>query len=298
MTWWDTALPLELAVNCGGDRHLLRWRRGELTLENHPALEAELALVALGGEEPACLGYRSLWEDAITDGGFLAEWVDETHLSPARLSWLTMALERMAGEGFHELLRDLPLRRAERMGHFLHRFPRSWLDRAAGTVSAAVVDGHGVACDHAAQFLSASVAVRVRRCFVTAVGGTHLTVGTAALVPLSISVAPTPISSISGGLRGPDRGIGIEVDPGWLHRVWAAGVGVIAGHLVIDVRPGPDGGGTTLLAVVDWDHSSPCLAPTLSWQPATFTNSSWVLSPSATIRDAPSTLAGTTERSC
>lgn len=281
MTWWDTALPLELTINCTGERHLLRWGRGRLSLEHHPDLEAELALIALGGEAPTCLRYRSLWEDAITDGGFLAEWVDEAHLTPARLSWLGMALERMAGEGFHEFLRDLPLRRAERMGQFLHRFPRPWLDRAAATISAAVVDGPGVTCDHAVQLLSASVAVRLRRCFVTAVGGTHLTVGTAALVPLSVSVSPTPISSIAGHLQGPDRGIGVEVDPGWLHRVWAAGVGVIDGRLVVDAKPGPDPGRTTSLAVVDWDRSSPEVTPTLSWQTASFVDDRWAMSPSA-----------------
>lgn len=278
MTWWDAVPAADLVISCSGDRHRLQWSRGEIQLVDHPDLDAELALVALGGDEPACLAHLQLWEDAVTDGGFLAEWVDEANLTPARLSWLAMALERMASEGFHEFLRDLPLKRAERMGHFLHRFPRPWLDRAAVTVSSSVIDGEGVGCVNAPQLLATAVSARLRRSFVHAVGGTHLSVGTAALVPLTIAVEAERAPSITGCLRGADRGVSIEVGPQWLHRVWGAGLSVVDGKLVLGatLAAEPVSEPTAMVSVVEWDDA---FTPALEQRSATFLKQRWALTP-------------------
>ena len=37
---------VELAISCSGSRHHLRWDAGEITLVDHPDVDAELALVA------------------------------------------------------------------------------------------------------------------------------------------------------------------------------------------------------------------------------------------------------------
>lgn len=237
MSWRDTAPRLEMNVRCEGTIHQLQWCEGSLHLIDHPDLDAELAMVALGGAEPACVSLHHLWNDAMADGGFLGEWVDETRLTPSWFSWLTMALERMRAEGFHEFLRALPPNRALRMGEFLDRFPPPWLDRAAATVSESVFEGHGVECTLAPPLLSTAVSNRLRRAFVDAVGGRQLAVGAAALVPLRLSIPVgdqrTRTCTAEGLLTGPDRGVALTVQPSWLHRVWGAGASVIGGHLVL-----------------------------------------------------------------
>ncbi|MDH4365642.1 MAG: hypothetical protein OEY70_16330, partial [Acidimicrobiia bacterium] len=239
--WTTTAPELHLDLACGPHRHQLVWRQGELLLNHHPDLAAERALVALGGPQPTCLARLQLWQEAVADGGFLAEWVDEAHLSDARLSWLGMALERLRLEGFHEFLRHLPPGRAERMGQFLHRFPRPWLDRAACAVSAAVVDGEGVRCGLAPELVAQAAAHRLRRSFVDSIGGRLTSWGAAALVPLAITVSPDGAPSVEGTVTGPGRAVALTVGRGWLHRVWGAGAAVVDGHLVLALDQEPDG---------------------------------------------------------
>ncbi len=272
MTWWDTAEPLTMVVVCNRERHRLRWRAGEVETLDHPELEAELALVALGGEEPACVALHRLWTDAVDDGGFLSEWVEPGRLNPTWLSWLAMALERMRAEGFHEFLRDLPTARAQRMGQFLHRFPQPWIDRAAAEVNRRVADGDAVGrtpapagpepdggVDRRVPLLAQAAANRLRRSFVDAVGGRQLAVGAAALVPLRPMVDPRPGAepAIAGRLTGADRGVSVVVDRWWLHRVWAAGAAVVGGHLVLAIDGDPTAPAGARALVVTWTGPGP-----------------------------------------
>jgi len=285
MIWHQTAPPTDLDVACSGARHQLRWAENGVELLDHPELDAERALMALGGAEPACLALLTLWQEAIDDGGFLAEWADEAHLSNARLSWLTMALERMRTEGYHEFLRDLPPKRAERMGQFLSRFPRPWHDRAAATVAEAIVDGAGVGCGQAPRLLTVAIANRLRRAFVTSVGSATLSLGAAALVPLDLTVTSDRPVQVTGRLRGPDRGVSIVVAPGWLHQVWAAGAAVIDGHLVVSAcAQGPQTSTPRLrVTTVEWDDNNPSTTPRLRPREAVLGDRTWTLLPSSLI---------------
>lgn len=271
VAWWTSARVLELPVLCDGATHHLRWDDGGVELVDHPDLEAELAMVALGGAEPACVARYRLWEDAIADGGFLAEWVDETRLSDAWFSWLAMALERMRSEGFHEFLRRLPPRRAQRMGEFLHGFPVPWIDRAAATVNHHLVERDGVTCTLAPELLRDGTAQRVRRAFVDAVGARQLSVGAAALVPLSITVCDKP--SVAGLLTGTGRGVELMVPKAWLHQVWAAGAAVIDGELVLLISSAE--GQPPEATVIRWSNHPAGLRPELCRQPIRFDGTSW-----------------------
>jgi hypothetical protein len=290
--------------------HNLRWNRGSVHLLDHPDLDAELAMVGLGGPEPTCVSLHHLWNDAMVDGGFLGEWVDDTRLTPAWFSWLAMALERMRSEGFHEFLRVLPPARAQRMGEFLDRFPLPWLDRAAAGISERVFEGEGVGCEMAPLLLSTAVSHRLRRAFVDAVGGRQLAVGAAALVPLRLSVT-APIQAgdpqadprlgggpatgpmvtghdrlVEGALSGPDRGISLAVDRRWLHRVWGAGAAVIDGHLVVAIEPAgeaeasaasePGAVRTAQAQLVTWERAGFAgHRPLVEGRPVRFRSGSW-----------------------
>jgi hypothetical protein len=239
MRWVDAIEPFELDVACSGVTHLIRWQRGVPDLVDHHDVDAELALIAFGGDEPSCLEHLRLWNDAVADGGFLGEWVDED-LDQARLWWLGMALERMRSEGFHEFLRDLPLARAARMGHFLTTFPSPVLDLAAAAVAEALVDGDDPVCNRAAGLLPIAVARRLRRSFVSSIGGRQIALGGAALVPFEPIVASTSTGVdiepfAEGIIRGRSSWVRIGVNERWLFDVWGAGAAVVDGHLVLSI---------------------------------------------------------------
>lgn len=295
MIWWETAGSVSMTVLCGRERHRLRWCDGDLDPVDHPELEAELALVALGGEEPPCIALHRLWHQAVADGGFVAEWVEPSRMSPAWFSWLAMALERMRAEGFHEFLRHLPHSRARAMGEFLHRFPLPLIDRAAAEVSWAATegaDGEGAWAEHG-PLLRPAAGHRLRRAFVDAVGGRQLAVGAAALVPLDLIVAPGQAPDhrprVDGRLTGPGRGVVLEVDRRWLHRVWAAGAAVVDGHLVLAIEstadrgPGQGQDRAALAQVVTWSTGGP-LRPALQTRSLAHRGRGWELGP---VRPSP-----------
>jgi hypothetical protein len=267
-----------MIVACDGAQHRLALHDGRIELLDHPELEAELALVAFGGAEPACLTRYHLWNDAVADGGFLAEWVDGIRLTPSWFSWLAMALERMRSEGFHEFLRGLPPARARRMGEFLHHFPLPWIDRAAAEVSRAVFGdpASGVVCDDAPGLLLEAVSNRVRRAFVDGVGGRHLSVGAAALVPLTITASPGASPAVEGRLSGPGRGVRIVVDGSWLHRVWIEGAAVIDGHLTLGLSIAEP----VTADLVEWGAGSDglVLRPTVTRRPVRLVDGVWRVS--------------------
>ena len=52
---------------CGQGRHAVRWEAGELRLASHADLEAELVLVALGGEKTRCVEIAEAWRRHTAD---------------------------------------------------------------------------------------------------------------------------------------------------------------------------------------------------------------------------------------
>ncbi|HET7487734.1 MAG TPA: hypothetical protein VFJ85_07375 [Acidimicrobiales bacterium] len=60
---WCHHVPAATAeVICGGERHRVSWRRGKLKFEDHD-LSAERAMLAFGGETPECLQVLTLWRN-------------------------------------------------------------------------------------------------------------------------------------------------------------------------------------------------------------------------------------------
>jgi hypothetical protein len=59
--WWLGIPPAEARVSCGGREHRLRWDAGQLLALDHPDLEGELILSALGDQYYPCLGAVDAW---------------------------------------------------------------------------------------------------------------------------------------------------------------------------------------------------------------------------------------------
>lgn len=59
---WFVCLPsCDAQVPCGPGRHVIRWEAGALRLPDHPDPEAELVLAALGGEKARCVEVAEAW---------------------------------------------------------------------------------------------------------------------------------------------------------------------------------------------------------------------------------------------
>lgn len=54
--------PLDLRVRCADQSHTLRWTAGTLTAVDHPDVDRERALVALGGDRCRCLDVLDGWQ--------------------------------------------------------------------------------------------------------------------------------------------------------------------------------------------------------------------------------------------
>jgi len=61
MNWFASLPPADAVVPCGSGTHTVRWEAGQLTLPAHPDAEAELVLGALGGDKPGCVTVAETW---------------------------------------------------------------------------------------------------------------------------------------------------------------------------------------------------------------------------------------------
>src|SRR5262249_13764200 len=65
--WWRGVAPAQASVDCGGERHRLRWEAGELCALDHEDPGGERALAAVGGERPLGVGVLDAWQRHATD---------------------------------------------------------------------------------------------------------------------------------------------------------------------------------------------------------------------------------------
>ena len=61
MSWFDSLPPANAMAPCGTGRHTVRWEAGQLALPAHPDAEAEMVLGALGGDKPGCVALAETW---------------------------------------------------------------------------------------------------------------------------------------------------------------------------------------------------------------------------------------------
>jgi len=72
MNWYDSLPAADTQMPCGSGSHTVRWEAGQLALPSHPDAEAELVLAALGGDKPACVAVAETWARHTADLGVLA----------------------------------------------------------------------------------------------------------------------------------------------------------------------------------------------------------------------------------
>jgi hypothetical protein len=70
--WWGALPAAESWVPCGSGMHPVRWEDGTFSLPAHPEAEGELVLAALGGEKAGCVELAEAWGRHADDLGILA----------------------------------------------------------------------------------------------------------------------------------------------------------------------------------------------------------------------------------
>jgi hypothetical protein len=61
MTWWLGYPDAQTTIQCGKERHRLRWHEGTLQVLDHENLEDERTLAALGGQRNKCVDVADAW---------------------------------------------------------------------------------------------------------------------------------------------------------------------------------------------------------------------------------------------
>ncbi len=59
--WWQGLAPVSAVLWCGDDQHTLAWDRGELVARDHPDLDGDRTLAALGGTTHPCVIAIDTW---------------------------------------------------------------------------------------------------------------------------------------------------------------------------------------------------------------------------------------------
>jgi len=206
-------------------------------LEDHPHLDGERALVALGADVPPCLAMLDTWLGALRDGGFLHEWAvtelgDDTRQRKFRTSWA----RAMRGEA-QDMLVQLPLERAVAMGRVIAGFPHPLQDRLALGLAQAMSRSWGSGrWAELEPVLGRAIAVRARTAFVRSLRVLDAHPRPDALVPFRCELlAPGVTPSVTGRLAPQGSHAHVAVGPGWLAEVWGRGLSVVDDHLVLEV---------------------------------------------------------------
>jgi hypothetical protein len=254
--WWRTLPPAETEIDCGTGRHVIRWQDGSLTLPAHPDTEAELVLATLGGEQATCVEVAGFWRrhasdlDALTLGPRFA--ADEV-----LITWDDVEAARDERFGPRTRARSVPMRRPSGARPGVNPSGHTPVDASQ---AAARAQAERIAASQLdlLSLLALGPALQMRLAATAAAGwrdravGAHQPVLTAALTgrfaPVArdwLGVDPGRVTAyphegpgwggleLTGSGAGPSLRADLPVD--WLARVWAAGLAVAGGHLVVAV---------------------------------------------------------------
>jgi hypothetical protein len=238
-SWHRCLPPADATVGCGTGTHTVRWEAGQLTLPAHPDAEAELVLGALGGDKPGCVTLAETWARHASDLAVLAigprgaadpVTVSRDDAAKQRARQPVTALGAIFTQPLIRPLRGGP-QRAELLE--LLALGPAFQFRLAGAVASAWADAS-----------QAGPRARRRPELTAALAGR---LGPAAHEWLGIdpdAVTVTPHEGPGWGRlevtgTGPAWRLRAALPVSWLSAVWACGLAVAGGHLVVAVeQPG------------------------------------------------------------
>ncbi|MGH3154982.1 MAG: hypothetical protein ACRDNF_00180 [Streptosporangiaceae bacterium] len=259
--WWRALPPAGTEIPCGSGRHQVRWAEGRLSVPAHADAEAELVLAALGGEKTACTGLAGMWAQHADDLDVLAlgprsaadqpdlTWDDvemvrsttPTGSLLARVSGSVSSVYRRRSGGVSgvspaaravaSVRQELAAARERRLDLLtLFALGPAFRMRLSGSVAAAWA-GAGRGGDRAAHRPELAAALTGR-------------LGLAVQSWLSFEPWRVTASlhegpgwgSLEPSGAGAATGIRASLPVDWLASVWACGLAVVGGHLVVAVQ--------------------------------------------------------------
>ncbi|HTZ25910.1 MAG TPA: hypothetical protein VMC83_18085 [Streptosporangiaceae bacterium] len=256
MNWYDSLPAADTQMPCGSGSHTVRWEAGQLALPSHPDAEAELVLAALGGDKPACVAVAETWARHTADLGVLAtgprcvadqvsvsrEEIEQQRsglppgISVARSGAVSRRVTRPGlGSGLAAALGSSmaeTLRRQQQRLELLELLAlgAALQFRLSGAVCAAWA-GPDRAAERASRRpeLAAAVTGRFAPAAEEWLG----------IDPDAVTVTPHEgpgWGSVELTGQGKGRRLRAALPVGWLADVWACGLAVAAGHLVVAVE--------------------------------------------------------------
>jgi hypothetical protein len=257
--WFTSLPPCETLVPCGQGQHAVRWEAGELRLASHADLEAELVLVALGGEKARCVEIAEAWRRHTADLTVLGlgprgeadqvavSWddVDAAEQAarggagvPGRWGWklaspprTAMARAAIRHQQYQEEAGEANQRRLDILS--LLALGTGFQVRLIGQVVAAHADRLDEPDEHGNSIrpaLKAALAGRVALVAEQWLG----------IDPDQVEVSLLPPGTGWGSVeltgRGEQRRLLVSLPAWWLARVWACGLALTGRHLVVAVE--------------------------------------------------------------
>jgi len=257
---WYSCLPsCETRVPCGQGRHIVRWDAGQLRLPEHRDAEAELVLAALGGEKAGCIVLAETWGRYTSDLSVLGVG-PRGPADKIVVTWEDVEAARQAGQhgGAPALsrLRRPPLRRPTGPPAGLPGAPgghsgrqqqiQAELERVTerrNDLLSLLALGYGFSVRLAGQVAAAHAApddAGTRPALIAAITGRL-----ALIAEQWLGIDPDQVvvsrhdgpgwgrTELTGRAAG--RRLRVSLAPSWLARVWASGLALTAGHLVVAV---------------------------------------------------------------
>jgi hypothetical protein len=256
--WFTSLPPCETLVPCGQGQHAVRWEAGELRLASHADLEAELVLVALGGEGARCVEIAEAWRRHAADLTVLGlgprDEADQVAVSwddvdaaeqaarggaggPGRWGWMAsppraaMARAAIRHQQYQEEAGEANQRRLDMLS--LLALGTEFQVRLIGQVVAARADRLDEPDEHGNSIrpaLKAALAGRVALVAEQWLG----------IDPDQVEVSLLPPGAGWGSVeltgRGEQRRLLVSLPAWWLARVWACGLALTSRHLVVAVE--------------------------------------------------------------
>ena len=259
--WFTSLPPCETLVPCGQGRHSVRWEAGELRLASHADPGAELVLAALGGDKARCVEIAEAWQRHTADLTVLGigprgpadevavTWddVDAAGQAARGGSWGWTA-SGPAGRRLASPPSAAMARAAIR--HRQHQQEAGEASQRRLDMLSLLALGTGFQIRLAGQVVAA-YADRLDE--PAELGRTIRSVLTAALdgrlAPVAerwLGIDPDQVvvalhrgpgwGSVELTGRGEQRRLRVSLPPWWLARVWACGLALTDGHLVVAVE--------------------------------------------------------------
>jgi hypothetical protein len=254
--WWAAFGPAETTISCGDGKHRLRWAEGTMQPVDHPDAEGELVLAVLGGDTTPCLDLTRAWSAASDDLGALAigprSATDTLTIKPADPDEFAFPGRLVRGWGgaqptavlLHGRRRLPSWARASAAWHggqedetaragllrLLSLGPPFQFRLSGAVAHAWSADGqHAAGNERARPALTAALSSRF-----AAAAAQWLGIDPER-VEVSVHHGPGWGDIDSAGMAGARR-LRASLPVSWLARVWAPGLALIGGHLVVSTQ--------------------------------------------------------------